>query len=162
MRIKNLRWIEMLVVALALGGGIVLARAADPAPAPPETTPSTGQPAESEPPIELPRTIPEAARRRPNPVKPTTQSVEHGLLLFSSQCAMCHGKSGDGRGRLAPDLGLVVPDFTDPQKLHRRTDGDLFYIITHGHGRMPADGDRMAESWRWDMVNAMRSMARTQ
>jgi hypothetical protein len=53
-----------------------------------------------------------------------------------------------------------MPDFTDPQKLRGRTDGELFYIITHGHGAMPADGERMAESMRWDMVNAMRSMAR--
>jgi mono/diheme cytochrome c family protein len=103
--------------------------------------------------------IPEEAKYRVNPVPVSQNSLDHGRYLFSGQCAMCHGSKGDGSGSLARQLEMTMPDFTDPDQLKQRTDGELFYIITNGHGRMPADGERVLEEWRWDLVNAIREMA---
>ena len=42
--------------------------------------------------------IPDEERKRANPVPATAESIDNGKLLFSSQCAMCHGANGDGSG----------------------------------------------------------------
>jgi len=107
----------------------------------------------------VPSEIPEEARNLKNPVASTPESIEHGQRLFASQCAMCHGKTGDGGGDLAKRLQMVVPDFNSRQNQQARTDGELFYILTQGHGRMQGQGDRLSEQWRWDLINAIRSMA---
>jgi len=106
--------------------------------------------------------IPESARLRMNPVPPSDESLEHGLFLFSGQCVMCHGASGDGSGDLALRLSIKMPDFTHVKKSSERTDGELFYILTEGHGKMRGDGERFPEEWRWDVINAIREMAGTQ
>jgi len=103
--------------------------------------------------------IPEEARSLKSPVPSSAKSIEQGQRLFASQCAMCHGKTGDGSGDLAVRLKMVVPDFSSEEKQKARTDGELFYILTEGHGRMQGQGDRLSEEWRWDLVNAIRSMA---
>ena len=49
-------------------------------------------------------TIPAQEVQRANPVKPTEISIAAGAKYYSSQCAMCHGKDGDGKGDLAVQL----------------------------------------------------------
>ncbi len=112
-----------------------------------------------EPPKPEPLVIPPSERNRKNPIPASTESIRWGRELFASQCAMCHGKNGNGKGDLAERLQLKIPDLTNPAVQKKRTDGELFYIITNGHGRMPADGERLSEEWRWCMVHAIRSMA---
>jgi mono/diheme cytochrome c family protein len=109
---------------------------------------------------EVPQSIPESAKRTTNPVPASAESVAQGLEMYASQCAMCHGANGDGSGELAKTLKMTMPDFSDPEALKKRTDGELFYIVTHGHGRMQGDGERLDPEWRWHMINAVRSMAR--
>ena len=59
------------------------------------------------------------------------------------------------------DMSTVRFVSDDPEQQKKRTDGEMFYIITKGHGRMPADGERFEETWRWDLVNAIRTLRRT-
>ncbi len=106
----------------------------------------------------VPAKIPATAKNRKNPISPSAASLARGERLFSSQCGSCHGAKGDGSGELAKTLGFAVPDFTDPTRKVTRTDGELFYILTHGHGHMPGEGERLDEEWRWDMVNHVRSL----
>ena len=102
-----------------------------------------------------PTDIPEQARSRPNPRKATSDSVDTGRKVFARDCASCHGAAGDGKGAM---VGGGLPDFRSPTAQDRRTDGELFYILTEGHGRMLGDGDRLPESQRWDLVNYIRSL----
>jgi mono/diheme cytochrome c family protein len=73
---------------------------------------------------------------------------------------MCHGASGDGKGETARDMKLTVADFTDPETLKDRTDGELFYIIKNGHQDMPPEGTRIKTEEGWDLVNYVRSFAK--
>ena len=41
-------------------------------------------------------TIPEDAAHLANPVKATPESIAHGKKWYGYDCAMCHGKDGDG------------------------------------------------------------------
>jgi mono/diheme cytochrome c family protein len=96
---------------------------------------------------------------RPNPMKFTTNSVARGKRVYDTQCAMCHGDTGTGNGDVAKDIGAKPPDFTSPDTLKDRTDGELFAIIGEGSGLMPAQGERMKDYHKWDAINYIRSLS---
>ena len=100
--------------------------------------------------------IPVAEKNRKNPNPATPVSIESGRNLYSSQCAMCHGANGNGKGDLVGRLNLKVPDFTDSNAMKNRTDGELHYILTKGHGDMPPE-TRLEPKELWDMINCIRS-----
>lgn len=104
--------------------------------------------------------IPAEVRERPNPIPPTPEAIERGKLYFSSQCTMCHGNEGDGKGDLVQRLGLVIPDFRTEEFQKGWTDGEMHYVITEGHGRMKGEGERLPEGWKWEMILYIRSLAR--
>ncbi len=104
--------------------------------------------------------IPEKDAQMSNPVKPTEGSIAAGGKFYSSQCAMCHGKEGDGKGDLAEQMGLKMPDYRKPESLAKFTDGELFYILTNGMGKMPAEGDRTPDEKKWNVINYLRSLSR--
>jgi mono/diheme cytochrome c family protein len=106
--------------------------------------------------------IPPAAVNQPNPVKPTAESIASGKKMYGYDCAMCHGGTGDGKGDLAGDMKLELADFRDPKSLKGKTDGELFYVIKNGRGQMPAEGTRVKPDMIWDMVNYIRSLAKTE
>ena len=93
-----------------------------------------------------------------NPVKFTDESVEKGKKLFTTQCAMCHGQTGTGKGDLAEVMHISPPDFTKPETLANRTDGEIFTIIDSGSGSMPGEAKRLKENQAWDLVNFLRSL----
>ena len=104
--------------------------------------------------------MPPEAVKVPNPVKPTAASLAAGKKTYGYDCAMCHGKDGDGKGDLASDMKLKMLDYSDPAALKDMTDGELFYIIKNGKGDMPAEGDRAKSEELWNLVNYVRSLAK--
>ena len=137
-------WIGLLLLALAVSTVVIGA--------PPERLDRAKIPDDLE--------VPAAASARQNPQRPTPENIAEGKKYFASQCAMCHGADGKGKGDLAISLGMRVPDFTDVQRGSNRTDGDLFYVLTNGHGDMPGEGeDRLSERVRWNMILYLRSLA---
>ncbi len=106
-----------------------------------------------------PLVIPEAEKNRKSPVPNVPEALESGRILYQSQCAMCHGKTGDGRGDLTLELKLKVPDLTDPQRQKRRTDGEWLYITTHGHKDMPPE-KRLVDQQKWEMILYMRTLVK--
>ncbi len=140
---------KTLIFGLLIGTGLLWAQEKK------ETTP----PAEPAPEAAHPGTITAADKSRPNPIKFTEVSVERGQKIFKTQCALCHGDKGNGKGELAADMKLTVPDFTAPNTLKDRTDGELFTIVGSGGATMPAQGTRLTETHRWNLVNYMRSLS---
>ena len=60
--------------------------------------------------------IPPEAAAKQNPIKPSAESLARGKKLYGYDCAMCHGKDGDGKGDMASDIKNVT-DFTKSQAL---------------------------------------------
>src|SRR3981081_2907556 len=106
-----------------------------------------------------PKITPEDAAKK-NPVTPTIEGLAEVRKLFGYNCAMCHGKVGDGKGDLAADMKLELRDWRDASSIEKMTDGELFWIISNGKGKMPGEGDRTGEKIRWNFVNLVRSFAK--
>jgi mono/diheme cytochrome c family protein len=117
-----------------------------------QTPPKSAAPAEYK--------VPPEAKSQVNPVKPTPESIARGKKRYGYDCAMCHGKNGDGKGDLAADSKAKVTDFTDPAALKGATDGELFYITKNGKGEMPPEGERVTTNEIWNLVNYIRSLAK--
>jgi len=116
----------------------------------------------AQPPAQAPapesKPAPENAAKA-NPVKPSPESIAKGKKLYVIDCAMCHGDKGDGKGEMASDIKNIT-DFTNPDSLKNRTDGDLFQVIRHGKGEMPLEGDRAKDDDIWNLVNYVRTFAK--
>ena len=55
-------------------------------------------------------------------------------------------------------MKLTVPDFTKPDALAKRTDGELFAIVETGKDPMPSQKGRMTEPQVWNLVNYLRAL----
>jgi mono/diheme cytochrome c family protein len=95
-----------------------------------------------------------------NPVAPTPEGLSEARKFYGYNCAMCHGKEGDGKGDLAQDMKLELHDWRDPSSIEKMTDGELFWIISNGKGKMPGNSDREKETMRWKYVNLVRSFGK--
>jgi cytochrome c5 len=100
---------------------------------------------------------PEDAARK-NPIKFTEASVDRGKKVYKTQCALCHGEKGDGKGDLATEMTLTLPDLTKSDALAKRTDGELFAIVGTGKDPMPSQKGRMTEPQLWNLVNYLRAL----
>jgi mono/diheme cytochrome c family protein len=106
-----------------------------------------------------PATISPEDKARPNPMKFTEVSVARGKKIFATQCTLCHGEKGDGKGELGADMKLTVPDFTKAETLKDRTDGEIFAIIGTGSQGMPAQEHRLSDIQKWNLVNYIRTLS---
>lgn len=93
-----------------------------------------------------------------NPVKPTAESQAHAKMMYGMDCAMCHGANGNGKGDLVADMQLTMKDLTDPATLKNMSDGELFYIIKNGKGKMPSESDRAKDNDVWNLVIYVRAL----
>lgn len=103
--------------------------------------------------------IPPEAAQKKNPVTPTPESIAAAKKLYGYDCEMCHGKTGDGKGDTGVDMKLTMKDWRDPASLQGMTDGELYYIIHNGKGKMPAEGDRAKPDTTWNLVIYARSFS---
>jgi predicted heme/steroid binding protein/mono/diheme cytochrome c family protein/uncharacterized membrane protein len=95
-----------------------------------------------------------------NPVPADSVSLQRGAVLFSLNCAVCHGAGGRGDGpvtafwqggqRRPPDL---TQDYIDGL-----ADAVIYGIIHDGLGGMPPLRENLDERERWDVVNYVRSL----
>ncbi len=101
-----------------------------------------------------------------NPVEADEVSVERGRVLYSINCAQCHGPAGDGNGNIG--LALVNPPANlTSDVVQVKADGALFLSISNGilgaegQIRMPALNENLTVRDRWDVVNYIRTLKAT-
>lgn len=92
-----------------------------------------------------------------NPMAADESSLARGKKIFMSNCSECHGEEGRGDGPKASRLSFPPLDYRSDQ-VKALSDGELFYIITHGveGSDMPAWGFFDDED-RWHLVNCVRT-----
>src|SRR5947208_10428050 len=104
-------------------------------------------------------TAPAAEARKKNPVAINESSLAAGQKMYLKRCVACHGKTGNGDGPDAADLGIHPAKLSDPV-VREETDGELFWKITVGKKPMPNYGTRLSPADRWNVINYLRSLAR--
>jgi mono/diheme cytochrome c family protein len=104
-------------------------------------------------------TAPAAEARKKNPVATNELSIATGQKIYLKRCVACHGKTGNGDGPDAADLGIHPAKLSDPA-VRQETDGALFWKISVGKKPMPNYGTRLSPSDRWNVINYLRSLAR--
>src|ERR1700745_1606647 len=104
-------------------------------------------------------TAPAAEARKKNPVAVSDSSLAAGQKIYLKRCIQCHGKTGNGDGPDAADLGIHPAKLSDPV-IRAETDGELFWKITVGKKPMPNYGTRLSSTDRWNVINYLRSLTR--
>jgi mono/diheme cytochrome c family protein len=108
----------------------------------------------------LPKEQRDLAARRPNPVKPTAESLAIGRQHFDTFCMPCHGPQGKG-GVTGPVAAKFIPppDLSNADLQRQRTDGYWHSYIVAGGAVMPAYGEALSAREAWHIVNFLRSLA---
>lgn len=94
-----------------------------------------------------------------NPFTADTQNISRGKIVYQNICLQCHGNKADGKGHLFvsgkypyPPANLMAP------KTIKRTDGQIFHIITVGYGIMAPHQIIVKPNDRWKIVLYLRSL----
>jgi mono/diheme cytochrome c family protein len=95
-----------------------------------------------------------------NPVPADQVSLQRGAILFSLNCAVCHGAQGHGDG---PVTQFWRQDARRPadltaQGIGQLPDSVLYTIVTQGLGGMPPLRENMTEREYWDVINYVRNL----
>lgn len=99
------------------------------------------------------------AERFPFPV--TREVLERGRERFDIHCAVCHDRSGHGRGP-AVQRGFRSPPSFHDERLRQAPPGHFFDVITNGFGAMFDCADRVAPRDRWAIVAYIRALQESQ
>jgi hypothetical protein len=112
----------------------------------------------SKPPAPVPISAEDMNRKNPTELNAGTILSGKGLY-HSADCAICHGKDGDGKGFDAKEVRMNLHDWRDAAYTKTFTDGQMYTIIVKGKGLMPAYEARNTPEQIWLMVDYIRSVS---
>ncbi len=94
--------------------------------------------------------VPQSAKLRQNPMEGDPDALAAGTKLFQQNCATCHGKQADGRGK-RPNL--------HSDRIREATPGELEWLLKNGSLKngMPS-WSRLPEQQRWQLVSFLKSL----
>ena len=99
----------------------------------------------------------EAAANLKNPlVREDEEIISDGKALYASFCYPCHGMEGRGDG----PVGAVYKGVANLQsdQLKQASEGYIFYVITHGKGRMWPHDKQIDVQDRWKIVRYVQNL----
>ncbi len=91
------------------------------------------------------------------PLPPTANSLQRGQVLFSINCALCHGQGGAGNGPLSAFFTPKPSDLTS-SGMQSLSDDEIFLVITQGFFPMPSIAENLSSQDRWDVINYIRTL----
>jgi mono/diheme cytochrome c family protein len=103
-----------------------------------------------------PWVVPANFKTMKNPVAVGEASTKAGQVLYTKNCASCHGKAGLGDGVKARALKTFPGDFSKTE-YQAQSDGDQFYKSKFGRDEMPKYEGKLQDNDLWNIVNYMRT-----
>jgi mono/diheme cytochrome c family protein len=97
--------------------------------------------------------VPMEARNLSSPLPKSAVTDNRAARVYAAHCQRCHGAVGAGDGseqHVGYDLRNIVVKLTD---------GELYWKITHGVGRMPSFAGPLTDEERWLAINHLRNLA---
>jgi mono/diheme cytochrome c family protein len=104
-----------------------------------------------------PWVVPDNYKTMKNPVATSDVSTKAGLVLYTKNCASCHGKAGLGDGVKARAIKTFPGDFSKAD-FQGQTDGEIFYKTKNGRGDMPKYDGKITDTEIWNIVNYLRTL----
>lgn len=99
-----------------------------------------------------------------NPFSGDASALEAGKVIFETNCAACHGISGQGDGPAAAGLNPAPANLSDGDMIGMLSDGYLFWRVSKGgmmepfNSMMPAWENVLSEDQRWQAISYVRSL----
>jgi len=96
------------------------------------------------------KSVPDADRKRVNPLARQLDAVAAGKRVFEDHCAKCHGGDALGRGK-RPSLRS--------ERVQQATDGEIFWLLKNGN--LPKGMPTWAtipEPMRWQVITYVKSL----
>lgn len=88
-----------------------------------------------------------------NKLELTKENVKRGERMYGIYCMQCHGEKGDGQGSLYVNKKYTYPPASLlSEKMLSATDGDIYHVITVGHGIMAEHGSMILPEDRWKIT----------
>ncbi len=109
---------------------------------------------------------PDAYYAQTNPVPASDAATTTASVLFqggdrAANCAVCHGKRGDGNGPLARQYDPPPRNFNCARTIEGVPDGQLFWIIRFGSpGSAMPPHPGLSDEQVWQLVGYLRQLAR--
>ena len=98
------------------------------------------------------------ASRLASPVKGTEPELLRGKELYGVFCVPCHGESGAGDGPVGKKYVPTPADLRPGSPAVKRSDGEIFVILSSGLGGMPAFRADLSPGDRWRIVAHVRAL----
>jgi mono/diheme cytochrome c family protein len=101
--------------------------------------------------------VPAKSKTMKNPTSASKENIANAKDLYSKHCKSCHGSTGLGDGPKAGSLDATCGDFSTA-KFQAQTDGDIFYKMSEGRGKMPSFKKTIADdNDRWMLIHYLRT-----
>jgi mono/diheme cytochrome c family protein len=94
---------------------------------------------------------------RPMAVPQASEGADPGSRLFSINCSHCHGSAGTGDGPVAGFLPDLPANLHAPA-IQKKSDQELYHVITNGEKAMPAFALFLTPEERWTLVSFVRKL----
>ena len=114
-----------------------------------------------------PRSTPDAPEKflkMTNPLKSTQSNILAGKEIFQFEaqptaCKVCHGAVGNGFGPMATGATPLPRNFTCAETMKTISDGQMFYIITHGsQGSIMPAYRNLSDEQVWQLITFIRTL----
>lgn len=91
-----------------------------------------------------------------NPLDSSAQVLKEGVELYNRFCEHCHGVQGMGDGK----VGQVFKGVTSytAATVKDKGEGHIFWVITHGKGRMGPHASQIDVEDRWKIVRYVQTL----
>jgi mono/diheme cytochrome c family protein len=94
--------------------------------------------------------VPEADRKRVNPLAGQADAIAGGARIFDDHCAKCHGEDAMGHGK-RPSLRS--------ERVQQATDGEIFWLLKNGNlGKGMPTWAALPEPMRWQVIAYVKSL----
>jgi len=92
-----------------------------------------------------------------SPLAKSSANIENGKKMYNIYCAICHGETGDGQGKLVQrEKFFGVPHFKDRDI----NEGSIYHVIYYGRNMMGSHASQMTEKERWQVVQYVQKLKR--
>jgi mono/diheme cytochrome c family protein len=94
-----------------------------------------------------------AAAMLVNELEASAENLQRGKRMYGIYCLQCHGENGDGKGALYVNKKYPYPPASLlSEKMLANPEGEIFHVITVGHGIMAEHGSMIQPEDRWKIA----------